>query len=336
MALTVGSIVVARDAVGNIQVVVTKVNETAKGSLYTVKARFGSSNVLKNTYFRDCDKYEVIEPAAATPATADKEATLRSGGVVVAEVEDACKVCSKPTVNSNGGPLKNVLLCEDCEAEVHLRCSSLKVMPPDDEPFHCEQCASKKKAGAVSSTLVALGVEDEVTMVATVVVARSTETTAVVVDGSLPTLEIYRRFKMQGDKQHASSSRALDRECESLCYFASWSQPLEATVQIPAYDEETRLMYIKQHFAKSIEDKDPTAIAHLITHMFRAAACNGDPATRLFSAEDLLLGSVAVRIAPLGECIECETAMWILMRLEAVLHLRAGTGTCGVGGGAAE
>ena len=150
MVLTVGSIVVARNVVGNIQVVVTKVDETSRGSIYTVKARFGSSNMLKNSYFRDSDKYEVIEPAAATPATADEEAALRSGGVVVAEVEDACKVCSKSTVNSKGGPLKNVLLCEGCEAEVHLRCSSLKDMPSDDEPYRCEQCALKEEAGGAS------------------------------------------------------------------------------------------------------------------------------------------------------------------------------------------
>jgi DNA-directed RNA polymerase subunit RPC12/RpoP len=57
-----------------------------------------------------------------------------------------CKVCRKTTLSSNGKPLKNVLICDDCEAEVHLRYSSFKTMPSEDESFHCESCASKRLA----------------------------------------------------------------------------------------------------------------------------------------------------------------------------------------------
>jgi hypothetical protein len=55
--------------------------------------------------------------------------------------DDYCSVCERTTLDGKGEPLKNVLLCDGCNAEVHLRCSSLKTMPADDEPYHCESCA---------------------------------------------------------------------------------------------------------------------------------------------------------------------------------------------------
>jgi DNA-directed RNA polymerase subunit RPC12/RpoP len=47
-------------------------------------------------------------------------------------------------LNRKGEPLKNVLLCDGCDAEVHLRCSSLKTKPSSEEPYHCESCASRR------------------------------------------------------------------------------------------------------------------------------------------------------------------------------------------------
>ena len=85
-----------------------------------------------------------IKPTARAPAAATGTGTRPCHEEMAAEEEveeDVCKVCSKTTLNSQGGPLKNVLLCEDCDAEVHLRCSSLDVMPSDEESYHCESCA---------------------------------------------------------------------------------------------------------------------------------------------------------------------------------------------------
>jgi hypothetical protein len=79
-------------------------------------------------------------PAAAT-GTGDEEMAVEE------EVEvDVCEVCRKTTLDRKGEPLKNVLLCEGCDAEVHLKCSSLKTMPSDDESYHCESCAAAAAA----------------------------------------------------------------------------------------------------------------------------------------------------------------------------------------------
>jgi hypothetical protein len=88
-----------------------------------------------------------IKPTARAPAAATGTRTRLDHEEMAAEEEveeDVCKVCSKTTLNSQGEPLKNVLLCEDCDAEVHLRCSSLKTMPSDEESYHCESCASSE------------------------------------------------------------------------------------------------------------------------------------------------------------------------------------------------
>lgn len=50
---------------------------------------------------------------------------------------DVCKVCCKSTLDENGEPQCNVLICDDCDDEVHFACSGLSELPDDDEGYFC-------------------------------------------------------------------------------------------------------------------------------------------------------------------------------------------------------
>ena len=51
---------------------------------------------------------------------------------------DVCDHCERPTVDSDGDALADVLICEECEAEAHLGCANLGAVPADD--WRCAQC----------------------------------------------------------------------------------------------------------------------------------------------------------------------------------------------------
>lgn len=277
--LAVGSIVVAKHAVGNVQVVVTKVATSKKGTIYHVRARRGEP--LTNSYFREGDKYSVIEQAAATPAAVGEE--------------DTCKVCRRPTVDRFGNSMRAVLLCESCDGEVHLKCSLFKTLPSDEELYHCEQCASLEAGDALSTSVALRGGcatdDEEATMTTTAVVAaRSAENSDAVNEDRRPALDRRREFAEKDSWQHSMSLGALEAECKERGISLSWSQSL-----IEPYDEAARLEVLKEHFAESIEKNDPTEMVRFLTHVSRAAACNGDKSTRRISADDLLRGSKTTR-----------------------------------------
>ena len=50
---------------------------------------------------------------------------------------DACQGCGKSTLRANGDAMKNVLICDGCEAEYHYRCSGLLSLPKSNERFAC-------------------------------------------------------------------------------------------------------------------------------------------------------------------------------------------------------
>ncbi|KAJ1461954.1 hypothetical protein M885DRAFT_610850 [Pelagophyceae sp. CCMP2097] len=86
-------------------------------------------------------KIQGPEPRAETaPATA---ALVTPG--------DVCRVCSKTTVDAAGEALADVLLCDDCDAEVHLRCAGIAALPGDDEPFSCGCRAAAGSADALAA-----------------------------------------------------------------------------------------------------------------------------------------------------------------------------------------
>ena len=70
-----------------------------------------------------------------------------------------CGVCSRSTLDARGIALDDVLVCEGCGDDVHLRCSGLKAVPAWDEPFHCETCAKEgaKQASEAPLLLRAVG-----------------------------------------------------------------------------------------------------------------------------------------------------------------------------------
>ena len=55
--------------------------------------------------------------------------------------DDVCATCGGSTLLPGGGPMRDVLVCDTCDAEVHFSCSGLARMPRDDEPFACADCA---------------------------------------------------------------------------------------------------------------------------------------------------------------------------------------------------
>jgi hypothetical protein len=61
------------------------------------------------------------------------------------EEDDVCMLCRQTTLNRRGKPLGDVLLCESCDGEVRLRCSSLGAMPLDEEPYFCERCNKRQQ-----------------------------------------------------------------------------------------------------------------------------------------------------------------------------------------------
>ena len=57
-------------------------------------------------------------------------------------LEDECVICQKSTLEADDTPMQDVLLCDVCEGDVHLACTSLSKMPGDDDPFTCAACAA--------------------------------------------------------------------------------------------------------------------------------------------------------------------------------------------------
>ena len=51
-------------------------------------------------------------------------------------LEDECVICQKSTLEADDTPMQDVLLCDVCEGDVHLACTSPAKMPGDDDPFH--------------------------------------------------------------------------------------------------------------------------------------------------------------------------------------------------------
>ena len=49
-------------------------------------------------------------------------------------LEDECVICQKSTLEADDTPMQDVLLCDVCEGDVHLACTSLSKMPGDDDP----------------------------------------------------------------------------------------------------------------------------------------------------------------------------------------------------------
>ena len=97
-----------------------------------------------------CRFYLPVIAKETVPRRFDEEMAVEEEKVE----EDFCKVCRKTTLGIKGKPLKNVLICDDCEAEVHLRCSSFKTMPLEEESFQCESCASKRLAAPQAASEV--------------------------------------------------------------------------------------------------------------------------------------------------------------------------------------
>ena len=72
-----------------------------------------------------------------------------SSSVELNELEEAemdvCMVCMKSTLDENGDPIKDVLLCGDgeckgCDRECHLACSGLSEVPADGIDWFCVDC----------------------------------------------------------------------------------------------------------------------------------------------------------------------------------------------------
>jgi hypothetical protein len=53
------------------------------------------------------------------------------------EGEDVCMRCGETTLLHDGGVMGEVLVCEGCDGEVHLRCSGLDDMPEEEIPYSC-------------------------------------------------------------------------------------------------------------------------------------------------------------------------------------------------------
>ena len=65
------------------------------------------------------------------------------------ELDDVCDTCGEYTVTDSGAPMSNVLICDACDCETHLRCSGLLRMPPDDEGYRCVNCVDGTSGGEV-------------------------------------------------------------------------------------------------------------------------------------------------------------------------------------------
>ena len=59
-------------------------------------------------------------------------------------MEDECVICQKSTLEADDTPMQDVLLCDVCEGDVHLACTSLDNIPGDDDPFTCAACAAEE------------------------------------------------------------------------------------------------------------------------------------------------------------------------------------------------
>jgi len=88
----------------------------------------------------------VVKLAATTLRQANEWAT--KGGVPHSKIafEDRCSECCAPTATPDGRPFARVLICEECQAEVHFACTGLESMPGEEEPFVCRNCLSANEA----------------------------------------------------------------------------------------------------------------------------------------------------------------------------------------------
>jgi hypothetical protein len=68
-------------------------------------------------------------------------------------LEDECVICQKSTLEADDTPMQDVLLCDVCEGDVHLACTSLSKMPGDDDPFTCAACAAAQGNDAAPESM---------------------------------------------------------------------------------------------------------------------------------------------------------------------------------------
>ncbi|CAH0373145.1 unnamed protein product [Pelagomonas calceolata] len=57
-------------------------------------------------------------------------------------LEDECVICQKSTLEADDTPMQDVLLCDVCEGDVHLACTSLSKIPGEADAFTCSACAA--------------------------------------------------------------------------------------------------------------------------------------------------------------------------------------------------
>lgn len=80
-------------------------------------------------------------------ACVEKEADVEPADTVVWNDgpywRDMCDVCGLPTVTKSGEAIPNTLICENCECEVHLRCTGLNRVPA--EAWNCSECEAAKQ-----------------------------------------------------------------------------------------------------------------------------------------------------------------------------------------------
>jgi hypothetical protein len=93
------------------------------------------------------------------------------------EEDDVCMLCHLTTLNRKGGALGDVLICEDCNGEVHLRCSSLRTMPLDEEPYFCERCNNGPTYPTTTTTTAAAAAAAAATAAAATAAAAAPPTT---------------------------------------------------------------------------------------------------------------------------------------------------------------
>ncbi|KAJ8610085.1 hypothetical protein CTAYLR_007078 [Chrysophaeum taylorii] len=61
-------------------------------------------------------------------------------------VDDLCDTCGLPTITEYGDAMRNVLICETCECEAHLKCAGLTKVPKD--AWNCGECVAFKARGS--------------------------------------------------------------------------------------------------------------------------------------------------------------------------------------------
>ena len=71
----------------------------------------------------------------------------------VVPLEDECVICQKSTLEADDTPMQDVLLCDVCEGDVHLACTSLAKIPGDDDPFTCAACAAARGGDAAPAPM---------------------------------------------------------------------------------------------------------------------------------------------------------------------------------------